>query len=104
MDRDLTAQRHRVRRRQWSSPASSEDDDGDGGVRRGSRTRWLRAEMTPARLLLRFPASACSPEVERGGALCVQYLAGGAGDVELERAGRGEGVWEVAGIGVSPLV
>jgi hypothetical protein len=64
--------------------------------------RW--AETTPARLLHQFPASACSKEVERGGALHVQYLTGGAGDVELERAGRGECVWEVAGVGVSPLV
>jgi hypothetical protein len=95
---------HRVRRRRWSSPACSEDDDGDGGVRRGNRARWRWAEMTPARLLHQFPVSACSPEAERGGALRVQYLAGGAGDVELERAGRGEGVWEVAGSGVSSLV
>jgi hypothetical protein len=35
--------------------------------------------------------------VERDGALCVQYLAGGAGDGELEQAGLNERVWEVAG-------
>jgi hypothetical protein len=52
-------------------------------------------------LLHRFPAAACSREVERDGALRVQYLAGGAGDVELGRAGRGEYVWEVAGDGAS---
>jgi hypothetical protein len=55
-------------------------------------------------LLHRFPAAACSREVERDGALRVQYLAGGAGDVELGRAGRGEYVWEVAGIGASLFV
>jgi hypothetical protein len=48
-------------------------------------------------LLLQFPASACSTEAERGGAFRVQYLAGGAGDVERERAERSEGIWEVAG-------
>jgi hypothetical protein len=50
-------------------------------------------------LLLRFPAAACSGVVERGGALHVQYLAGGAGVVELGQAGRYECVWEVAGDG-----
>jgi hypothetical protein len=35
--------------------------------------------------------------VERDGALRVQYLAGGAGDGELEEAGLNERVWEVAG-------
>jgi hypothetical protein len=39
-----------------------------------------------------------------GGAACVQYLAGGAGDVERERAGRREGVWELAGSGVRSFV
>jgi hypothetical protein len=48
-------------------------------------------------LLLRFPAAACSGVVERGGAACVQYFAGGAGVVELGQAGRYEDVWEVAG-------
>jgi hypothetical protein len=43
--------------------------------------------MTLARLLHHFPAAACSREVKRGGALLIQYLADGAGDVELERAG-----------------
>jgi hypothetical protein len=52
-------------------------------------------------LLRRFPAAACSREVERDGALRVQYFAGGAGDVELRRAGWSEGVWEVAGDGAS---
>jgi hypothetical protein len=46
-------------------------------------------------LLLRFPAAACSRVVERGGAACVQYFAGGAGVVELGQAGRYEDVWEV---------
>jgi hypothetical protein len=55
-------------------------------------------------LRLQFPASACSTEAERGGAFRVQYLAGGAGDVERERAGRSEGVWEIAGSGVSSIV
>jgi hypothetical protein len=104
MDQDLTVRVHRVHRRWRSSPPRSEDDDGDGGVRRGSKTRRRRAETTPARLLHQFPASACSPEAERGGALRVQYLAGGAGDVKLEREGRGEGVWEVAGSGASWFV
>jgi hypothetical protein len=35
--------------------------------------------------------------VGRDGALRVQYLAGGAGDGELEQAGLNERVWEVAG-------
>jgi hypothetical protein len=52
-------------------------------------------------LLRRFPTAACSQEVERDGALRVQYLAGGAGVVELEQAGRNEYVWEVAGIRAS---
>jgi hypothetical protein len=52
-------------------------------------------------LLRRFPAAACSQVVERGSALHVQYLAGGAGDGELEQAGRNERVWEVAGDGAS---
>jgi hypothetical protein len=104
MDQDLTVRVRRVRRRWRSSPARSEDDDGDGGVRRGSRTRRRWAETTPARLRHQFPASACSPEVECGAALRVQYLAGGAGDVELEQAGRGEDVWEVAGSGASSFV
>jgi hypothetical protein len=34
--------------------------------------------------------------VERDGVLRVQYLAGGAGDGELEQAGLNERVWEVA--------
>jgi hypothetical protein len=55
-------------------------------------------------LLLQFPAAACSREVELGGALPVQYLAGGAGVVELEQAGQNEYVWEVAGIGASLVV
>jgi hypothetical protein len=55
-------------------------------------------------LLLRFPAAAGSQVVDRGGALHVQYLAGGAGVVELEQAGRNECVWEVAGDGVSLFV
>jgi hypothetical protein len=42
--------------------------------------------------------------VERGGALLVQYLAGGDGVVELEQAGRNEYVWEVVGIGASLFV
>jgi hypothetical protein len=48
-------------------------------------------------LLHRFPAAACSREVERDGVLRVQ-------DFELGRAGRGEYVWEVAGDGVSLFV
>jgi hypothetical protein len=56
------------------------------------------------RLLHQFPASACSTEAERGGAFRVQYLAGRAGDVERERAMRGEDVWELAGSGVSSFV
>jgi hypothetical protein len=87
-----------------SSPASSEDDDGDGGVHRGRRTQRRGVETTPARLVLRFPAAACSQEVGRGGALHVQYLAGGAGVIELEQAGRNERVWEVAGDGASGFV
>jgi hypothetical protein len=87
-----------------SSPASSEDDDGDGGVHRGRRTRRRGVETTPAWLLLRFPAAACSGVVERGGALRVQYLAGVAGVDELEQAGRNERVWEVAGDGASWFV
>jgi hypothetical protein len=55
-------------------------------------------------LLLQFLASACSTEAERGGAFRVQYLAGEAGDVERGRAGRSEGVWEVAGSGVCSFV
>jgi hypothetical protein len=42
--------------------------------------------------------------VERGGALHVQYLAGGAGVIELEQAGRNERVWEVARDGASFFV
>jgi hypothetical protein len=77
----------------------------DGGARRrGSRARWRGAEKTPAALLLHFPASACSTEDERGGTFRVQYLTGGAGNVELERAGRDEVVWEVAGSGASWFV
>jgi hypothetical protein len=104
LDSNPTAHLRRARRRGRSSPARSEEDDSDGGVRRGSRARRRWAEKALARLLHQFPVSACSPEAERGGALRVQYLAGGAGDVELERAGRGEGVWEVAGSGVRPYV
>jgi hypothetical protein len=52
-------------------------------------------------LLHRFPAAAGSREVKRDGALNVQYLAGGAGVVELEQAGQNERVWEVAGDGAS---
>jgi hypothetical protein len=52
-------------------------------------------------LLLRFPAAACSGVVKRGGALHVQYLAGGVGVVELEQAGQNECVWEVAGVRAS---
>jgi hypothetical protein len=55
-------------------------------------------------LLHQFPAAACSREVERGCALLVQYLAGEAGVIELEQAGRNEYVWEVAGIGASLFV
>jgi hypothetical protein len=55
-------------------------------------------------LLLQFPASACSTEAERGSASRVQYLAGGAGYVERERAVRREVVWEIAGSGVRPFV
>jgi hypothetical protein len=55
-------------------------------------------------LLRRFPAAACSQVVDHGGALHVQYLAGGAGVVELEQAGRNECVWEVAGDGESLFV
>jgi hypothetical protein len=55
-------------------------------------------------LLRRFPAVACSQVVDRGGALHVQYLASGAGVVELEQAGRNECVWEVAGDGASLFV
>jgi hypothetical protein len=39
--------------------------------------------------------------VERGGTLHVQYLACGAGVVELEQMGRIECVWEVARDGAS---
>jgi hypothetical protein len=42
--------------------------------------------------------------VERGGALHVQYLTGGAGVVELEQAGQHGFVWEVAGDWVLLLV
>jgi hypothetical protein len=96
-DPDLTAHSHRARRRRRGSPACCEDGDGDGGARRGSRTRRRWAESTPARLLHHFLVATCSQEVERGGALHVQDLAGGAGVVELEQAGRNEHVWEVAG-------
>jgi hypothetical protein len=61
-------------------------------------------ETTPAWLLLRFPAAACSRVVERGGALRVQYLAGVAGVDEPEREGERDGVWAVAGSGVRLLV
>jgi hypothetical protein len=79
----------------------SENDDGDGGACRGSRTRRRRVGSAAAMLLLRFPAAACSRVVERGGAPRVQYLAGVAGVDELEQAGRNECVWEVAGDGAS---
>jgi hypothetical protein len=49
------------------------------------------------RLLLRFPAAACSGVVERGSAPLVQYHAGGVGVDNLEQTGLSEGVWEVAG-------
>jgi hypothetical protein len=51
-----------------------------------------------------FPAAACSREVERGGALRIQYLAGDAGVDEPEREGGRDGVWAVAGSGVRLLV
>jgi hypothetical protein len=38
---------------------------------------------------------------ERGGAACVQKLVGGAGNIEQERAGEREVVWELAGSRVS---
>jgi hypothetical protein len=41
---------------------------------------------------------------QRGGAFRVQYLTGGAGDVERERAERREDVWELVGSGVSSFV
>jgi hypothetical protein len=82
----------------------SEDDDGDGDARRGSRTRRRRAGSAAAMLLLRFPAAACSGVVERGGALRVQYLAGMASVDEPEREGGREVVWAVAGSEVSVSV
>jgi hypothetical protein len=104
LDSNPTARLRRVHGEGGSSPAHGEEDDGDGEARRGSRARRRRAEKAPAVLLLQFPASACSTEAERGGASRVQYLAGGAGDVERERAGRREDVWERAGSGVSSFV
>jgi hypothetical protein len=87
-----------------SSPAHGEEDDGDGEARRGSRARRRRAEKTPVALLLQFPACVLPAVAQRGGAACTQYLAGGAGDVERERAGKSEGVWEIAGSGVSSFI
>jgi hypothetical protein len=92
--------------------------DGEGGahLRAEKKTTATAARVEEAELdgegrqkalavlLLQFLASACSTEAERGGAFRVQYLAGGAGDVERERAGISEGVWEVAGSGVRPFV
>jgi hypothetical protein len=104
MDHDRTAPSHHLDGEGRSSPASSEDDDGDGNVRRGRRTRRQGAGSAAAVLLLRFPAVASSQVVERGGAPCIQYLAGGASVDEPERAGLNERVWEVAGSEVSVSV
>jgi hypothetical protein len=87
-----------------SSPARREEDDGDGDTHRGSRARRRGAGKAPAVLLLQFPASARPAAAQRGGAACVQYLAGGAGDVEREREERREVVWEIARSGVRPFV
>jgi hypothetical protein len=104
LDHDRTAPSHRLDGKGRSSPASSEDDDGDGDVRRGCRTQWRGAGSAAVRLLLRFPAAAGSQVVECGGAPRVQFLAGVVSVDEPERAGLNEGVWEVAGSEVSVSV